>query len=75
MKYLYIILILPFLLFSSSCQEDYLELLPKDQLTETTTFTTNANFENLCLGILQYLPGLLGCSGHHQKGYGQRPDG
>ena len=35
----------------TSCNEDYLEKLPKDQLTEQTTFTTNANFETFAWGF------------------------
>ena len=63
MKSIYIILTILLLLFSSSCQEDFLELLPKDQLTEATTFTSNANFETFAWGFYNTFPGYWNVTG------------
>lgn len=45
MKNTYIISAFILLLLGTGCSEDFLEKLPQDQLTVSTTFTTNSNFE------------------------------
>ncbi|MCG8311212.1 MAG: RagB/SusD family nutrient uptake outer membrane protein [Cytophagales bacterium] len=57
MKKIYIVITAALLLMFSGCNEDYLEKLPKDQLTEATTFTTNANFETFAWGFYNTFPG------------------
>jgi len=51
----YIIGILLF--FSTSCADEFLEKLPKDQLTEATTFTSSANFATYAWGFYNTFPG------------------
>jgi hypothetical protein len=46
-----------FLLGLSSCGDDFLEKLPKDQLTVATTFTSNSNFETYTWGLYNTFPG------------------
>ncbi len=57
MKKLYIILTASLLLIFSGCNEEFLDKLPKDQLTEGTTFTTNANFETYIWSMYNAFPG------------------
>ncbi|MDN5200001.1 RagB/SusD family nutrient uptake outer membrane protein [Fulvivirgaceae bacterium BMA10] len=58
MKKIYIIIFTVSLLFTfSGCDEEFLEKLPKDQLTEATTFTSNSNFETYAWGFYNTLPG------------------
>ena len=45
------------LLIFSGCNEEFLDKLPKDQLTEGTTFTTNANFETYIWSMYNAFPG------------------
>lgn len=45
-----------FLLFTA-CNDDFLEKLPKDQLTEATTFTSSANFATFAWGFYNTFPG------------------
>lgn len=57
MKTKYIIYSL-FLFLLMGCEgEDFLTLYPKDQLVETTTFTTNANFQTYAWKFYESLPG------------------
>lgn len=46
-----------FLLLFTGCSDDFLEKLPKDQLTVSTTFTSNANFETFAWGFYNTFPG------------------
>ena len=57
MKKLYIIFTVSLLLIFSGCNEEFLDKLPKDQLTEGTTFTTNANFETYIWSMYNAFPG------------------
>ncbi|GAA3555156.1 RagB/SusD family nutrient uptake outer membrane protein [Snuella lapsa] len=58
MKNIYKIMAVLLLLVFSSCSESFLEKLPKDQLTVSTTFTTNANFETYAWSLYaNILPG------------------
>ena len=45
MKKIYTRVIILLTFIGSSCSDETLEKLPKDQLTVSTTFTTNSNFE------------------------------
>lgn len=45
MKKTYISIATTLLLFCVGCSDDFLEKLPQDQLTVSTAFTTNSNFE------------------------------
>lgn len=40
-----------------ACDDTYLDRFPKDELTEETTFTTNANFETFSWGFYNWFPG------------------
>lgn len=51
------IIIFSLLLLASGCSEDFLVKVPKDQLAETTTFTTNSNFETYSWGFYSYFSG------------------
>ncbi|MDY7396043.1 RagB/SusD family nutrient uptake outer membrane protein [Aureibaculum sp. 2210JD6-5] len=58
MKKINIIITISLLLLLSGCSEDFLDKLPKDQLTVETTFTTNANFETYAWAMYaEALPG------------------
>ncbi|MDN5210875.1 RagB/SusD family nutrient uptake outer membrane protein [Fulvivirgaceae bacterium BMA12] len=57
MKKIYIILTTSLLLTFTGCDDDFLEKLPKDQLTEETTFTDNSNFQTYAWGFYNSLPG------------------
>ena len=69
MKKLYII-IFSSLLFIGGCNEDFLEKLPKDQLSEATTFTTNANFETFAWGFYSSLRAYSSLSVFNAEWYG-----
>ncbi len=56
MKKINILLVATLLIFSG-CQKDFLEKLPKDQLTVATTFTSSANFETFAWGFYNTFPG------------------
>ena len=56
MKNIKIIICSSLLLFAA-CNDDFLEKLPKDQLTEASTFTTSANFETYAWGFYNTFPG------------------
>src|SRR5680860_692589 len=45
MKKTCVILTVALLLFFTGCSDDFLEKLPQDQLTVSTAFTSNSNFE------------------------------
>lgn len=58
MKNIYRIITVFLLLTFVGCSEDNLERLPKDQLTVSTTFTTNSNFETYAWSLYaNILPG------------------
>src|SRR5690606_21139429 len=40
-----------------SCNNDFLEIYPKDQQTEMTAFVTSENFETFALGLYDIFPG------------------
>lgn len=44
------------MLFLVACDEAFLEKLPQDQLTVSTAFTSNANFETYAWGLYNALP-------------------
>lgn len=52
-----------FLLLFTACDENFLEKLPKDQLTVSTTFTSNANFETYAWGFYNTFPGYWDVTG------------
>lgn len=49
--------IIGILLLFTACDDDFLEKLPKDQLTEATTFTSSANFATFAWGFYNTFPG------------------
>jgi hypothetical protein len=57
MKKIYITLTLSLLLVFTGCNEEFLDKLPKDQLTIQTTFTTNSNFETYAWSLYNTFPG------------------
>ncbi|NKI27519.1 RagB/SusD family nutrient uptake outer membrane protein [Arenibacter sp. 6A1] len=54
MKNIHIKIAVFLLLIGSSCSDEILEKLPKDQLTVSTTFTTNTNFETYAWSLYSY---------------------
>ncbi|SHI56160.1 Starch-binding associating with outer membrane [Arenibacter nanhaiticus] len=54
MKNIHIKIAVFLLLIGSSCSDEILEKLPKDQLTVATTFTTNTNFETYAWSLYSY---------------------
>lgn len=67
MKKIHIILTISLLLIFSGCNEDFLDKLPKDQLTEVTTFTTNSNFATYAWSLYNTLPGYWDVNGIIRK--------
>lgn len=57
MKKIYILLTTSLLLIFSGCNEDFLDKSPQDQLTEASTFSSNANFETFAWGYYEAFPG------------------
>ncbi len=55
MKKLHII-IFSLLLIATGCSDEFLDKLPKDELSEVTTFTTNSNFETFAWGFYGFFP-------------------
>lgn len=57
MKNIYNILLFCSTLLLAGCNDDFLDKHPLDQLSEPTTFTTNANFETYCWGFYNTFSG------------------
>ncbi|TRX70344.1 RagB/SusD family nutrient uptake outer membrane protein [Carboxylicivirga sp. M1479] len=57
MKKIYSVLSVCIVLLLAGCNDDFLDKAPLDQLSEPTTFTTDANFETYCWGFYNTFPG------------------
>ncbi len=57
MKKTYSVLSVCMILLLVGCSDAFLDKAPLDQLSEPTTFTTDANFETYCWGFYNTFPG------------------